>query len=361
MDHELLRAEFPVLTERTYLNAGTCGPLPRAAGAATAALLHRAELEGRSSEHYGELVRHQEDRRARYARLLGARPADVALTTSTTLGIVRVLQGLDWSAGDEVVVAEQEHPGLLGPLTALARQRGVVVRSAPLEHLVEAVGPHTKLVACSHVRWTDGTLAPAALTQLAGRVPVLLDGAQGVGAIPVDVAALGCAFYAGSGQKWLCGPIGTGMLWVHPGWRGRLAARAPGYGNLVAPAEGLAARPWDDARAFDAIATSVESSLAAVVAMDVLDGAGWDAVHGRAADLAATLAEHLTAAGRTVAPRGRTTLVAWSDEDPAGTRERLAAAGVTIRDLPGTDLLRASVGAWNDHADIDRLLDVLAG
>lgn len=361
MDHELLRAEFPVLAERTYLNAGTCGPLPRAAGAAAAAVLDRAEREGRSAEHYGVVVQAQEDRRARYARLLGARAEDVALTTSTTLGIVRVLQGLDWSAGDEVLVAEQEHPGLLGPLAALVRHRGVVVRSAPLEHLVEAVGSRTSLVACSHVRWTDGTVAPSALAQLAGRVPVLLDGAQGVGAIPVDVSALGCAFYAGSGQKWLCGPIGTGMLWVHPAWQERLHARAPAYGNLVAPTEGLAARPWDDARAFDAIATSAEASVAAVTAMDVLDGAGWDGVHGRAADLAATLADRLTAAGRTVAPRGRTTLVSWSDDDPAGTRDRLGAAGVVVRDLPGTDLLRASVGAWNDDADLERLLDVLVG
>lgn len=361
MDHELLRAEFPVLAERTYLNAGTCGPLPRAAGAAATQLLHRAEHQGRSSDHYGVLVEAQEGRRARYARLIGARSEDVALTTSTTLGIVRVLQGLDWSPGDEVLIAEQEHPGLLGPLSALVAQRGVVVRTAPLEHLVEAVGPDTKLVACSHVRWTDGTLAPAALAEVGRRVPVLLDGAQGVGAVPVDVAALGCAFYAGSGQKWLCGPIGTGLLWVHPEWRSRLHVRAPSYGNLVAPAEGLSATPWEDARAFDAISTSAEVSVAAVTALDVLEGAGWDAVHGRAADLAASLADRLADAGHAVAPRGRTTLVAWSAPDPAGTRDRLAAAGVVIRDLPGTDLLRASVGAWNDDRDLDRLLDVLDG
>ena len=47
-------------------------------------------------------------------------------------------------------------------------------------------------------------------------MPVLLDGAQGVGAVPIDVATLGCAFYAGSGQKWLCGPVGSGMLWIAP-------------------------------------------------------------------------------------------------------------------------------------------------
>ena len=53
-------------------------------------------------------------------------------------------------------------------------------------------------------------------------VPVVLDGAQGVGAMPVDVRALGCDAYAGAGQKWLCGPDGTGMLYVAPALRERL-------------------------------------------------------------------------------------------------------------------------------------------
>jgi L-cysteine/cystine lyase len=60
-----------------------------------------------------------------------------------------------------------------------------------------------------------------------------------------------------------------------------------------------------------------------------------------------------------VAPRHRTTLVSWQDPDPPATRDRLAAADVVIRDLPGTGLLRASVGAWNDESDLERLLDAL--
>src|SRR5690606_19839741 len=149
------------------------------------------------------------------------------------------------------VVAEQEHPGLLGPLTALVRRYGVVVRTAPLERIVEAVEPTTRLVACSHVRWIDGTVAPDGLRELANDVPVLLDGAQAAGAIPVDVAALGCAFYAAPGQKWLCGPVGTGMLWIAPAWQPRVAPM-PTYENLAVPGAGLDAAPWDDARAHDA-------------------------------------------------------------------------------------------------------------
>jgi L-cysteine/cystine lyase len=75
--------------------------------------------------------------------------------------------------------------------------------------------------------------------------------------------------------------------------------------------------------------------------------------------LAATLAERLAANGRTVAPRAHTTLVAFEDDDPEGTRDRLFAAGVLVRNLPGTPLVRASVGAWSSEDDLDRLLAAL--
>ena len=64
--------------------------------------------------------------------------------------------------------------------------------------------------------------------------------------------------------------------------------------------------------------------------------------------------------GRVVAPRGRTTLVSWEEPDPEAARDGLAEAGVVVRNLPGTPYLRASVGAWNDEDDFDRLLGALA-
>lgn len=354
-----LRAEYPVLTDVAYLNAGTCGPTPRAATAAVASVASQAERHGRTIDHFVTMSHLQVAQRERYARLLGAAPSDVALTTSTSEGIVRVLQGLEWHPGDRIVVAEQEHPGLLGPLAALVRRHGVVVDAVPLERIVEAVDADTKLVACSHVRWTDGAVAPATLRELHGDVPVLLDGAQAAGAIPVDVAALGCAFYAAPGQKWLCGPIGTGMLWIDPAWQPRVVAVGPTYENLAVPADGLDAEPWPDARAHDTSALSAEASAAAVAAFDVLDDAGWPAVHERAASLASELGGRLADAGRAVAPRGRSTLVSWSEADPPAARDRLAAAGVIVRDLPGTDYLRASVGAWSSEDDVERLIAAL--
>ena len=124
---------------------------------------------------------------------------------------------MDLGPGDEVLTAPDEHPGLLGPLTTLRDRRGVDIRAVPFADLADAVGPRTKLVACSHVSWITGSVRPSGLAAL--DIPVLLDGAQGVGAVGFSVGELGCAFYAGSGQKWMCGPIGSGMLWVAPEWQ----------------------------------------------------------------------------------------------------------------------------------------------
>jgi len=357
MDPAALRAEFPVFEQLAYMNAGTCGPIPTASVKAATDVLERAAAEGRSSAYFTAMLETRGRLRAAYADLLGAAADDVALTTCTSEGIVRVLAALDLGPGDEVVTSDEEHPGLLGPLAAARAQRGVDVRTVPFAEIADAVGPETKLVACSHVSWRSGRVVPYLAG--VGDVPVLLDGAQGVGAVPTDVASLGCAFYAGSGQKWLCGPVGSGMLWVSPRWADRLPASGPTYLNLVDANAGLDAVPRPDAARHDASALSLETTAAAAAALDVLAEAGWDAVHERAATLASELAAALAQGGREVVPRDRTTLVSWKDPDPEATRTRLAEAGVIIRDLPGTGLLRASVGAWNDASDIERLLSAL--
>jgi len=355
MDPATLRAEFPVLERFAYLNAGTCGPLPRAALTAAAEVAALGAEQGRGGAYFETMLDGRTRLREAYAARLGARSDDVALTTCTSEGIVRVLGALDLAAGDEVLTSDEEHPGLQGPLAAARDQRGIVVRAVPFAEVAASVGPQTKLVACSHVSWANGRIG-----DLNGLdVPVLLDGAQGVGAIPIDVAALGCAFYAGSGQKWLCGPIGTGMLWISPDWSERLPAPGPTYMNLEIPGAGLDAVPRQDAARHDTSALSPESVAGALATLEMLGGFGWPAVHERAAGLAAQLADALSERGREVAPRDRTTLVSWKDADPLATRGRLADAGVIIRDLPGTGLLRASVGAWNDESDLDRLLSAL--
>jgi L-cysteine/cystine lyase len=279
-----------------------------------------------------------------------------------------VVAGLGLGPGDEVVTADDEHPGLTGPLIAAREQRGVTVRAVPLAEIPGAVTENTKLVACSHVSWHSGAVAPVAAiveaARAAGDVPVLLDGAQGVGAIPVDVGSLGVDFYAGSGQKWLCGPVGCGMLWIAPRWIGALASPAPSYGGLADPAAGLASPLVDNARRHDKPLRDLSVVAGALAAFDVLAEAGLAALQERAVASAARLAELLGDAGLDVVPRGDSTLVAWhapgGADGASAARDRLAEAGVIIRDLPGTGRLRASVGAWNDEDDLERLLAALA-
>jgi L-cysteine/cystine lyase len=356
-----LRSQFPVFERLAYLNAGTCGPVPAAALRAGADVALAAAEAGRATAYYEDYKARKAKLRESYAALLGAAPEQIAVTPSTSDGIVRVLAGLGLREGDEVLTAEHEHPGLLGPLAAARRALGVTVRTAPLARLPEALSPATRLVACSHVGWVSGEMvdAPALAAAAGPDVPVLLDGAQGLGAVALDVDALGCAFYAGSGQKWLCGPVGTGALYVAPQWRDRLAVPGPVFANLAEPAAGLDAEPWPDARAFDAGSQSVEGLAFALASLDVLASVGWPAVHDRARTLAATFASGLSEAGRVVAPRGETTLVAWEPPDPEAERDRLAEAGIVVRNLPGTPYVRASVGAWNDESDLERLLAAL--
>jgi L-cysteine/cystine lyase len=346
-----------VLERVAYLNAGTDGPLPARAVEAAKAELERELLDGRAQSHFERRKELNEALRKLYARALGCEAADVALTTCTTEGMGQVIAGLGLSTGDEIVTSDEEHPGLLGALGAARELFGVSVREVPMGEVAAAVGPSTRLVACSHVGWVSGLLAPAGLAEV--DVPVLLDGAQGVGAIDVDVDALGCDAYAGAGQKWLCGPDGTGMLYVSAELRERLSVTRRAYGNLEEANLGLAAVVQPDARRFDAPSLSAEAVACSLASAELLSEAGFAAVHARAVALASKLVEMLREAGRELAPRSATTLVSFSSPDPEGERAALAERGIVIRNIPGRDWLRASVGAWNDESDLQRLVEAL--
>jgi len=358
MDAAGLRAEFPVLARLAYLNAGTDGPLPARAAAAASAELERELTEGRAQTHFERRGQLTSDLRASYAGVLGCEPTEVAVTTCTTEGMATTIAGLELEPGDEIVTSDEEHPGLLGALSAARELRGVHVREVPLAEVANAVGSRTRLVACSHVGWVSGSVAPRELAEL--EIPVLLDGAQGVGAVPVDVIALGCDAYAGAGQKWLCGPDGTGMLYVGPALRERLAVSRRGYANLEDPNSGLDAILRDDGRRFDTLSLGAETAACALASIRVLEAAGWNEVYERARSLSGRLAELLAERGREPAPRGATTLVSFPSPDPPAERARLADAGIIVRNIPGRPWLRASVGAWNDEQDLDRLLAALS-
>jgi L-cysteine/cystine lyase len=293
-----------------------------------------------------------------YAQVLGADLSDVALTGSTTDGCNTVLAGLDLRAGDQVLTSDEEHPGLLAPLGRL-RRRGVDIRVAPFAQIAEAVTDKTRLIACSHVSWVNGQVVDTEALTATG-VPFLLDAAQGLGAIPVDVAALGCAFYAASGQKWLCGPEGTGALFVRRDMLDELLVPWPGYSSVAPGTDALDFEPAPDAGRLDHGFPPGFRSAWTLASLDTLAAAGWDWVHERSAALAASLAEQLAERGLTVAPRDRSTLVSWSVEEPEAEVTRLASEGLVVRSIPSHGLLRASPGAWSTEEEIARLVELVA-
>ena len=348
-----LRSEFPVLERTAYLNAGTDGPVPRAAQEAVAAELADETAEGRGFAHFGRRRELLDELRAGYAELVSCRVEDLALTTGTSEGLGKVLAGMDIGPDDEILTSTDEHPGLIGPLIA-ARQRGARFRAVPFAQLADGVRESTTMIACSHVNWRTGEVAPASLAD-AG-VPVILDGAQGAGAVPVDVGKLGCAVYAAAGQKWLCGADGTGLLYIEPRFAERVRAIAPSYMTFEDASLGFESELRSEAARYDTPALAREVAAFSHASLEVLRGADLAAVLAHGPALAAELAERLQAHGRTVAPRGHTTLVAWEDDDPEATRDRLRDAGVIVRNLPGTPYVRASVGAWSNDDDLERLL-----
>ncbi len=349
------RDQFPVLSRMAYLNAGTEGPMPQAAEDAVRARVHADLTEGRIGPAYFEALMELARRaRASYAAVLGAEPGEVALTSSTTYGINTVLGGLAFARGDEILTSDQEHPGVLAPLRRLQLASGVHVRLVPFAELPGEVGSQTRMVVCSHVSWVGGEVMDVAALRATG-VQVLLDGAQALGAIPLDVHELDVDFYAGSGQKWLCGPEGSGALYVRPDRLEDLEPPFPAYGTVADHEDPLHSPLAPDAGRLDDGFPSALRSTWALASMGVLAAAGWAWVHERAATGAELLAELLRSRGLEVAPRGRSTLVSWRAADAEAEVARLAGQGLIVRSIPASGLVRASVGAWTSEDEIHRL------
>jgi selenocysteine lyase/cysteine desulfurase len=360
-DPHALRSQFPIFERFSYLNAGTEGPLP---ARAAQAVKERIDLEvsaGRSGKAYIEGVMELASAaRAGYAAVLGCDETDVALTGSTTDGVNTVLAGLDLGAGDEIVTSDEEHPGLLAPLGRVRRRSGVEIKVAPFASLAEAVSTSTRLIACSHVSHVNGQVADVEALTATG-VPVLLDAAQALGAIPVDMRDLGCPFYAGSGQKWLCGPEGSGCLYVSRDRLEDLLIPWPSYSSVADPARALDFEAAAGAQRLDHGFPPGVRSAWALASLAVLAEAGWEWIHERATSMAAWLADRLRELGLQVAPRGRSTLVSWEADDAQAEVERLGAQGFIVRSIPALSLVRASVGAWSSEHELEGLASLAAG
>lgn len=360
MDLLAVRRGLPVLERYAYLNAGTFGPVPTASVEVMQEVERRELEEGRSSHAYFERVMAERDElRARLAALVGAAGDCVALTSSTTEGCNIVLGGLGVGPEDEVVTTDSEHPGLFGGLVASgATIRSAAIRERPageaLAALEAELGPRTKLIAVSHVSWLTGAVLP--IRELSGRgVPVLVDGAQAAGTIPVDVAELGCDFYTVSAQKWLLGPAATGCLYVRGDRFDDVRVTAPSYLAWQHPEYVL----MEDARRYESTFIPAAAVSGLLAALAFAEEAGEERF-SCARDIAARCRELLAERGAEVVTEpGQATLVSFRAADPPALVEQLAADGVIVRDLPGTGLVRASCGFWTSEDDLERLVRVL--
>ncbi|MDQ4082615.1 MAG: aminotransferase class V-fold PLP-dependent enzyme [Actinomycetota bacterium] len=323
-----------------------------------AAWERRALEHGRAgSAYFAELLDLRSHLRSTLAALIGAPEASVALTSSTTEGCNIVVAGLRLRPGDEVVTTDVEHPGLLGGLRSWELDVRVArVRARPASQALAALEaeltPKTRLVALSHVAWTTGAALPVAELSRRG-MPVLVDGAQAAGAIPVDVEALGCDFYTVSGQKWLLGPDSTGCLYVRSDRIEELRLSSPSYLSWEDPKE---LEPWPNARRFESTWLPPGSTAGLVESIAFALEVG-DQRFERARAATERCRELLQGRAEVVTEPGQGTLVSFRTEEPtADVVQRLDGQGVVVRDLPGLGWVRASCGFWTSEEDLERLV-----
>jgi L-cysteine/cystine lyase len=348
---EEARAQFPVLERFAYLNAGSSGPLPKAAVDAARARVERDLAEGRSGSAYiEELIELRERVRGAIAAVLCAEAELVALTDSTTRACQIVVAGLGLGAEDEIVTTDQEHFGLSGQLHESGAR--VVVVEADEEALLAAVTPRTRLVAVSHVLWTTGRRLDLARLREPDGPLVLVDGAQSAGAIPVDLT--GADFYTVSAQKWPCGPDPSGALFVRDPERLRVALPSMFAQQSYEPDGSFVAK--EGARRFD----SGWIGAPALAGLEAALGVHPDWRYEAGAKAAARCRELLVPLVDVVTPAGHSTLVSFHPPgDPTELVAALAERGVLVRELPGRNLVRASCGWWTSADDLQRLADGL--
>jgi len=239
------RQHFPALANKAYFNYGGQGPLPESALDAIYQAYKRVQLGGPFSAEVGAWVAQEAllTRRA-IASELTVPPETIALTEDVTVGCNIALWGIDWKAGDHLLLSDCEHPGIVASVMELQRRFNIEVLVCPLAAtlnegdpvavIADSLRPNTRLLVISHILWNTGQVLP--LTEIVKvchqtGVKVLVDAAQSVGVLPLNLIESGVDFYAFTGHKWWCGPEGLGGLYVsaealadlHPvfiGWRG---------------------------------------------------------------------------------------------------------------------------------------------
>jgi L-cysteine/cystine lyase len=376
----LPRKMFPALAGNSYayLNSGGSGPPSydtiRAMREVDDLCSGPAYLKGTDFyAHQGEAYAHA---REAAARLINADPENIALTQNTTHGMNLGAFALDWREGDEVVSSRSEHPGSLVPLRALEKRYGVRLRllTPPVtaEKVEETMTSKTRLVAVSHVDWTTGEILPLEEICALARdhdAFTLVDGAQSVGNVPVDVPRTGVDMYAFTGHKWVLGPEGMGAFYVRPGCE--VWSTSFGYASLSDPETFFRADSgyWgyvhEGARRFEAstMSPALAAGFAAATSAVHERGAEGFAQILRRADLLAGLLERMP---RVALRSPRPTCSGLVSFEVAGVAakeaaEKLLTQKFVVRFIPEPyPYIRASTHLFNTEEELEALADAVS-
>ncbi|MEG4349514.1 aminotransferase class V-fold PLP-dependent enzyme [Microcoleus sp. LAD1_D3] len=375
------RQQFPALANKAYFNYGGQGPLPEPALEAIYEAYKRVQLGGPFSGEVGAWVVQEAmlTRRA-IASELTVPPETIALTEDVTVGCNIALWGIDWKAGDHLLLSDCEHPGIVASVMELQRRFNIEVSICPLAAtlnegdavavIADSLRPNTRLLVISHILWNTGQVLPLAeIVKVCHQtgVKVLVDAAQSVGVLPLNLIESGVDFYAFTGHKWWCGPEGLGGLYVsaealadlHPvfiGWRGIVTdANAKVLG-------------WKPGAQRYEIATSAYPLYAGLRSAIALQHE-WGTIEERYAEIC-RLSKYLwqrlselrdVECLRTSAPEAGLVSFRLSNGMPHKKLvDLLEKQGIMVRTILNPDCVRACVHYFTTEAEIDKLVGAIA-
>lgn len=240
---DVVREDFPHTKKKIYMNNGSIAPTPVSTIKAITDAFLKYSIEGPDSKAVNEfIISLMDELRRRISTLINSEPEEIIFTQSTTEGLNYIRNGIDWKRGDSVVVrgGTHEHYANYLPWLQLSREKKVNLISLPindtgyfdiaeLENLIsrgrraESKAKTTtrkartpKLITLSHALYNNGAIMPVdEVGKITKKNDVLfcIDAAQSVGSIEIDVKRIGCDFMAFPAFKWICGPLGLGILY----------------------------------------------------------------------------------------------------------------------------------------------------
>lgn len=370
LDLEAIRAQFPILSRRTYLNSCSLGALSLRSEMYLDDFRERWHDMG-ASAWYGHWLGRVEDLRGRVAEFWGSTPEELALLPSTSAALAMVTESVPMGKRNRVVCTELDFPTLayqwsVKPeidLVMLRSEDGVTIDP---QQFADAVDERTLFLATSHVFFATGFQqdieALARIAREAGAYSVI-DGYQGAGQVPLTLSRTGVDFYTAGPLKWLCGGPGLAYLYVREqliqSLRPRITSWFATERQFDFDLEGFEYRT--DARRFELGTPALPTVHTALGGQELVDEVGIDAIVDRNRALTEHLIEGARSAGFSMAtaePEQRTSIVMIRHDDPSGAVKHLAEHDVIVDHRPG--FVRVSPHFYNTEVEINRFLDVLA-